>query len=284
MTIYKCTRCLKDFSKKYNYEVHINRKYKCKEKNDKNESVLDFRDETMDSNIKHFCKGCNTSFSTRSNLLRHQKRKNCLLVIELQTKNNKLSLENEKLQERLNNVDDDVNNMKNKMVEIEKKLESNPSGGISNNTVNSHNNNTIINIVNFGHEDFDKLSRPELIKVINAKYGALRNYVEFTHLNNRIPEQKNVKITNMRSNDCQVVENDRWVTKNVNEVIDEIINNGVNNIENYLDDHDIKLSGDKLEKLRDLLDNIQQNKNSKITKNTKLEIKRLLYDNKDKVK
>ena len=29
MVLYKCDKCLKEFNKKHNYEVHINRKFSC---------------------------------------------------------------------------------------------------------------------------------------------------------------------------------------------------------------------------------------------------------------
>ena len=59
MVEYKCSRCNKVFDKKHAYEVHINRKYKCKSDSDEN-------DET-----KLKCKYCLTTFTTQRALDSH---------------------------------------------------------------------------------------------------------------------------------------------------------------------------------------------------------------------
>ena len=55
MVEYKCSRCSKIFTKKYNFEKHQNRKYPCKKVNFK-------------------CTFCNKIYSTKSNLNKHMKK------------------------------------------------------------------------------------------------------------------------------------------------------------------------------------------------------------------
>lgn len=259
MPLYECEKCNKTFGKKYNYDKHLQRKFPCKlvlpQNNSENEEVASEEDKTFP------CPTCGKDFTRRDNMLRHKKNGLCRM---------------------LGDLCDKMDAQTQKISELEEKLKNpQPSQHITNNI-----NNLTINMVSFGNEDFSKLSRPELVKIINSKYGAIRNYVETTHINDRLPEQQNVLISNLRSSECQVVENNRWVTKDVNEVIDEIIANGVNNIEKYLEEHDIHISQEKMDKLTDLLNKMQNRDydDDDFVKRMKLEIKRLLYDNRKRIK
>jgi hypothetical protein len=234
--------------------------------------------DSLDSDFGTFCKICKKSFATRSNLFKHQRKSRCDIIIKLEN-------ENKELHKKLSKINDntkELNELKQEIKDLKQGIHCKENSKVINSN-NSNNNNVNITLVNFGHEEFDQLTQKEILKIISSRYGALRNYVEFTHLNDRLPDQQNVRITNMRSNDCQVIENNKWVTRDVNEVINEIVANGVSNIENYLEENNIQLSGDKLEKLRDLLNKIQDQDNSKFIKKNKLEIKRLLYDNNPKI-
>jgi hypothetical protein len=148
---------------------------------------------------------------------------------------------------------------------------------------NTNSNNVNITLVNFGEENFDSLTKEEILKIIGSRYSSIQQFVEHTHLNDRLPEQKNVYISNLRSNQCKVVEGGRWVTRDTNKVVDEIVANGVANIGNYLDNHHIRLSEERMDKLVDLLRKVSDEDEEKFTKSVKRTIKHLLYDNKDRV-
>jgi hypothetical protein len=263
MPFYECENCERIFDKKYNYDKHMKRKFPCIkiEVPQKNSDIEEVAPEEEKSPVTiHECPTCGKEFTRRDNMMRHKKNGLCKMLRDL---HDKMDAQTQKINE------------------LEEKLKNPPPSHVTNNI-----NNLTINMVSFGNEEFSKLSRPELLRIINSKYGAIRNYVETTHINDRLPEQQNVLISNLRSSECQVVENNRWVTKDVNEVIDEIIANGVNNIEKYLEEHDIHISQEKMDKLTDLLNKMQNldNDDDEFVKKMKLEIKRLLYDNRKRIK
>ena len=52
MVLYKCDKCLKEFNKKHNYEVHINRKFSCNKSNiDKDFIIEKLTDENIEKVI-----------------------------------------------------------------------------------------------------------------------------------------------------------------------------------------------------------------------------------------
>lgn len=198
-------------------------------------------------NIK--CEYCSKHFASRSSLLRHQKfhckKKN--IIIE-----NKLEI---------NNV--------------------NITNNITNNITTNITNN--INIVNFGKERIDKLTEYEIKQILNAGASALTNHVKLIHFNDRLPEYKNIYISNLRGNTCLVYFNKKWVNVDVNDKIDDLIDYSVEDIKDLLNkdnnDNDNKFSRSQT---KYLIDNIDDN-NNKILKEQRKKIKLVLYNNKDKI-
>jgi hypothetical protein len=48
MVLYKCNKCFKDFTKKYNYELHINRKFPCNNNIDKDFLITELKEENTE--------------------------------------------------------------------------------------------------------------------------------------------------------------------------------------------------------------------------------------------
>jgi hypothetical protein len=171
-----------------------------------------------------------------------------------------------------------------KIEHLERLLKESIAHPTVSNSNNSNSNNITINMVSFGDEDFRLLTKEEIFQIIGNRFNCIQEYVQQTHLNDRIPAQQNVLVTNLRSSECKVHSDGRWVTRPVDEVIDEIVENGVGYIQNFLDETELRLSEERLQKLRDLLDKVSNREEVAFLKETKASIKRLLYDNKDKVK
>lgn len=84
MVMYTCKKCQKKFTKKYNYECHLNRKTSCSKK------------------TKHTCKYCEKSFATKHTLVQHGK------ICKIKIYKNKIKKNNNEI-----NIGGDMINSKN---------------------------------------------------------------------------------------------------------------------------------------------------------------------------
>jgi hypothetical protein len=75
----------------------------------------------------------------------------------------------------------------------------------------------------------DKL-KTELLKI---PYTSISKLIEHVHFNDKKPENKNISLTNVRDNKIKVFSGDKWVYKNK----DETINNLVDEKYTILDNH-----------------------------------------------
>jgi hypothetical protein len=235
------------FSRKYNLFRH-------------QQTVCPFK--LSDQGSEHVCGNCKKTYGSSFNLKRHM----------------------ETVCVNSANILREVTELRKQVTELRQEM-ANSSIRVSNsiNHTMTNSNNVTIHLVNFGEECFSSLTKEEILKIIGSRYSGLHQYVEQTHLNDRLPEQHNVYLSNLRANECKVNSGQKWITRETSEVVDEIIANGVANIEAYLDENRIKLSSERLEKLRDLMSKVRDKTDQKFVKRIKNDIKRLLYDNKDKV-
>jgi hypothetical protein len=257
--IYTCQKCLKTFSQKSNYNVHINRKFPC----------IEILDQTLDVNINNditrfltpkpakippknakkrqitpknaknniinknettiICEFCNKCFARKDNLVKHKKTR-CKI------KNN-LDEENKKLKENILILENKLDLLENKQLCLSAKKKNkliipNISNIINtnNNMTNTNNgqiinNNISIKMVSFGDEDYNKLTEGEILNVLKSKNKAFFNLVKLIHLNERLPEYNNVLINNFKSNYGSIFNDSKMIVQNKKQIIAEIITN-----------------------------------------------------------
>lgn len=270
MVVYICQKCSKHFNHKGNYNSHVNRESDC------------YREE----DVVVTCPECGKSFSRRDNMKRHQ-----AVCDPIKTAQG-LTLE-----------------LKNKVMELEKTIQSIQENQVNNsltveragtsiavtNIENQFNhicNNTLNNniLVNFGTEDIRKLPLRETGRMTDGLHtGAkgINSYVEAIHLNDSLPENKNVFIRDMKSRRCKVIEDNKWVSRDVDDVIDRIIENGVSNIELILIENMINLSKNRIQSIRDILEVFELAKDDEDyiehVDEIRHEIKSLLYKKRDRI-
>ena len=107
MVLYKCDKCLKEFNKKHNYEVHINRKFSCINNYiDKDLIIQNLTDENIELKNKE----------VQNRLLNNIELTNTIKTLEdkikqLEEKTLILYTQNKEKQELLNNKDIEIKNL-----------------------------------------------------------------------------------------------------------------------------------------------------------------------------
>ena len=211
MTIYKCEKCNKQFTKKTAYASHSMRISPC----------------IKDNNINNECFYCHKTYSNKHNLKAHINI--CKKFIENNNQNHMKELEKileKKYEERIIELN---KKFEEKFEELEKKIESSSEKEINNITLtendNSITNNTtnIFNIFSAGKEDLSRLTQEEIIKICTSGTYYPIVAAEIIHCNEKYPEFQNFLISNLRSATGQVLINDKWVTKSQDEILSTLL-------------------------------------------------------------
>ena len=111
---------------------------------------------------------------------------------------------------------------------IENLIQNNNTSNIqnNNNTSNIQNNNNTIIINNFGNESYAHISDEFKEKCIRSltNSGVIK-LIENVHFNKDVPENHNIKIHSLKSQQLSVYNNNEWNIKDKNNVLDDMIMN-----------------------------------------------------------
>ena len=297
MVLYKCEKCNKEFNQKSNYLKHINRKNPC---------IL------IDNNIIIYkCEKCNKEFNHKTNYLYHINKVNSCNDINLQEKCNKLEIElfnlkkhNEILLKENNNTKE----LENKLIAIEKENSITQNKNIileeenkkinelynnlldkciknnniitntTTNNINNNNNNTInITLKNFGNENYTKLTNEEQIRILKSNKQCVSNLIKFLHINDRLPEYKNICIKNLRGKGGYLYEGNRWLHCNFENLLIILFKNKINDLEKILNSNEGLINFNN-NYIQNLIENYTDDMDTFI-KNNKDNIINMLYNN-----
>jgi uncharacterized C2H2 Zn-finger protein len=297
MVFYKCDKCDKEFHQKSNYMAHINRKKSCNTNKNINTNTNDNTDNTDNINIIHYkCDKCNKEFNKKFNYLSHINKKNPCnsndlikenkILLEkikklekIQTtnillKNNNIVLEKENIQLKAENekINQLYNNLLNKCITNNTTNNNTTTNNNSNNTTNNNTTNNIIKIklVNFGQEDYTKLTKEEQNNILKYSNRSISNLIQYLHINDRLPQYKNICIKNLRGKGGYLFENNKWTHLNYDVLLMMIFTRKINDLnkilnENENDNENInKFYQNNIQKL---IDNYDDNNDEFIKKN-----------------
>ena len=246
--IYECEKCHIIYKYKSDYERHINKKNPCKIINNENALVNILNEEINDKKNIIKCNECQKEFTTTRSLKRHQKEycnkldffeKDELIKIvkELEKKinnkninidnnNNKdINIDNNKDINIDNNKDNNIDSDKDKMTVNNNTNNTHSYNNNSYNTLNNSGNTTNIIINAYGKEDLSHITDNDyktLFKKCNSLIPAL---IELIHFNENKPENKNVYISNIKSQYVNVYDGKQWNLMNKHELFDDIYDN-----------------------------------------------------------
>ncbi len=92
-------------------------------------------------------------------------------------------------------------------------------------------NNIIIN--SYGKEDLSHITDKIKDQLLKIPYCSIPKLIETIHFNDDMPQNKNIKYPNKKENILSVYEGDKWVYKDKNKTINDLIDSKYN----VLDDH-----------------------------------------------
>ena len=264
--LYQCNKCLKFFDKKSNYNQHLGRKMPCKEifnitldvdVKEKSEESKCFQMfpkgipmETFGNNndSKYQCFICNKIYQNRSGLFKHKKQKHPNYETDIRNindiKNEKSEIDKfkELFMTQISKLEYKNRELDNKNKELELLVKtSKPKNNTTNNinTTNNTNNGIInnIQIVQFGKENSNLLTKEEISKILYERgIDGLLASIEVLHFNNRLPQYKNIRLTNLKSKYIDVHNGIKWIKENQDKVLNDTLENHTYHLQTICDD------------------------------------------------
>jgi len=251
MVNYECPRCEFSCTMKSTMKNHIQRKNPCK-------SVK------FDINISEYEELIlNREFSMIK----------CILCDEIF--NNKDIYNDHKLDcdkkilEKIKKIEEENNSLKNQLTTKQ---------SFGNTTHNTTNINFNFNLTSYNDPNLDGVEKYYL-SAIKKMFMSIPYIIEQIHFNSDFPENHNICIKNFRTKLAKVFNGREWKTMNEDQLIDELIDTYERLLEDWAEDNPKRMH--YIEKYNDI--KLRDGK-SKVYKDLKDEVKKLLYDKRDMIK
>ena len=128
--------------------------------------------------------------------------------------------------------------MKTKLEKVMKNFDNKSTTLNSNNRITNINNGIVNNIilVGYGNEDLKKLSKTDILKILQSGYCSTIKLTEAVHFNPKHPEYHNIFISNMKDKYAMMFDGKNWTLTTKEDLINKIYEDKKNYIEENLDE------------------------------------------------
>jgi len=256
MVYYECLSCNKKFTKKCNYEAHMNRKKQCglkinnlpqelknyhlittnsAEKNITNETGTTIS--TVEIKPKrerrvYICQYCEKEYSRQDAVTRHQ---------EVCTDKKEHDNEIEILLQQLNDARNEIQKKNQTIDTLSKevktlKTEKVIQPSIVQNVQNIQNNNYFIGVMPFGKEDLSYIPDDIYKKILHRCYNSVPILMEHIHFNEKHPENHNIFMSNTRGDEVIVFDGIYWNHEDKDETLEQLYSDCSNILETKFDE------------------------------------------------
>jgi hypothetical protein len=268
MKEYTCARC--DYSTKYKNDMrrHLTSKKQCVSKynNALSQSELLLQLYPKKDDEKKFICTCGKKYSYNESLSRHQK--DCTT-----------HKEHKYIISTVNKLENEINVLK-KEQQHHIITTNNNSNNI---TINNTMNNMIV-VKDFGDEDLSHLSPKFIENCLGVMSMGMKELTKVIHLNINKPENHNIKVTNIKSPYVSVIKDGKWIYKEKDEALSDLIWKENQILKNHYEDNETdikrKWTEHKLEYVKRWLDNMDD-ENPELWSRLKKEIFLILVNNRD---
>jgi len=152
----------------------------------------------------YVCEHCNKEFSRKDNLKRHMMRRCKGDNTDIDYKQMFYEMKHELLKEK-QEFKQQINILLEKV----------------GNTTNNITQNIQLN--SYGNEDMSHITDTLKTQMLKIPFGMIPKMIEAVHFNDDKPENKNIALSNVRDNKIKIFTNDKWVYKDKEETINDLV-------------------------------------------------------------
>jgi len=102
-------------------------------------------------------------------------------------------------------------------------------------TTINNNNTQNIQLNSYGKEDLEHITDKMKTQLLKIPYGMIPKMIEAVHFNNDKPENKNIAFTNKKENKIKVYSKNKWIYKDKDDIIHDLIDGKYFVLDNYYD-------------------------------------------------
>ena len=177
------------------------------------------------------CEYCGKSFSRPDNLKRHQDYR-CLDKKKIMEESFFKDLYEREIKERESTKEDHRR-------QLELLLDKVGTTNITNtNCGNTQTNNqTNVQLNNFGSENLDMLTDKYMRKMIIYPYSAIPKMIKKIHFNDKFPENQNIRMLNKKDNKLQIRNNNKWEYVSKKEALESLISDKNYQLDKYYEEN-----------------------------------------------
>ena len=241
-------------------------------------------------NNKYKCKFCSNEYLFKQSKWRHEKKctnkiNNTLNIEELIKQNEMKDKEIEEIKKSFEKFKKQMLDMMNQKYKMHPKTFQKMVNSNNNITINNTINNNI-KYVEIGKEDLHNVfTKQEKLMLLQKMGSPIENIVRYTHLNDKYPQFQNIIITNIRSNQAYVYNDqlNKFILCDKNDLLDEMMIYRYDDLIGFYDQYNHMLSP----KLRDTLNkSFLLKDDDTFCKNKSNEFNVIIYNecNKDNIK
>jgi len=227
------------------------------------------------SGESHPCQYCSKSFTTKQAMYRHIKytcKKNN--DEDLKELARLLNEKDKQINELISNKDNQLDKMQKQIEKLVNKLQI-QNINMQNNTLNNIQNNYNIKLLNHSDTDYTHLSDNDYINCIKKNNFCVKQLIESVHFNDEKPENKNIYISNIKTNYVMLYKNNKWQIVNRKEQIDNLYEYNEIVLEEWYENYKDKDN----EMVNSFTRYLKSKDDNEIIDNIKKEILLMLYNN-----
>jgi len=122
---------------------------------------------------------------------------------------------------------------------IDKNSKTNINRG---NVFNAEKQTNNIQVNNYGSENIDYITDKLFKKLLTKPISAITKLIELKHFHPNHPENHNIQITNIHDKYAKIYKDEKWLIKHRKDVIEDLVENGYADFEEFKDLNDDELT------------------------------------------
>jgi hypothetical protein len=270
MTSYNCVICNFSTNLKTNYQRHLaTLKHKKRIIENDNDSSLKSKklqknppkpSKTLQSSLQnppvpdkvYGCKFCGKEFSRKDNLRRHMDNRCKAASENVDYKEMFLEMKNELIKEK-----EEFKKQLNVLLENVGNTTNNTTHNTTNNT-NTTNITQNIQLNSYGSENMKHITDILKTQMLKIPYGMIPKMIEAVHFNDEMPENKNIEMSNVRDNKVKIFSNNKWIYRDKDETINDLVEGKYFILENHYDKDKDKFNKDEQEHIDKFKDSFNE--------------------------